>query len=166
MKPRHKRIAIVVGSLVVLGLAAVLVLKAFQKEKVRTIGSIGKFEFVYLVGRKDRGIEKISDLKGKKIATARGTIAEFYLGRYLILHGVNLEEIILVDLQTSGQLVDAIVKGNFDAIVTQQPYVTSAGERLGTNGVIWPVQSGQAMFSPMICRDAWITDHPELATRL
>jgi cytochrome c-type biogenesis protein CcmE len=34
VKPRHKRIAIVVGSLAVLGLAAVLVLKAFQSNLV------------------------------------------------------------------------------------------------------------------------------------
>ena len=143
-----------------------LVVKALQKEKVRTIGSIGKFEFVYLIGRKDRGIEKISDLKGKKVATARQTIAEFYLGRYLNLHGMNFEEITFVDLQKSAQAMDAIVNGDIDAIVTQQPYVTSIEERLGANGVVWPVQSGQAMFSPMICRDEWITHHPELVNRL
>jgi ABC-type nitrate/sulfonate/bicarbonate transport system substrate-binding protein len=50
-----------------------LVMKAFGKEKIRTIGSIGKFKFVYLIGRRDRGIEKISDLKGKRVATARTT---------------------------------------------------------------------------------------------
>ena len=143
-----------------------LVLKAFRQEKVRTIGSIGKFEFVYLIGRKDRGIEKISDLKGKRIATARQTIAEFYLGRSLNLHGINLEEIILEDLQSSVQLAEAIEKGTVDAIVTQEPYVTSARERLGTNGVVWPVQAGQAMFALMIGRTEWITRHPELVARL
>jgi NitT/TauT family transport system substrate-binding protein len=143
-----------------------LVIKALRKEKVHTIGSIGKFEFVYLIGRKDRGIEKISDLKGKRIATARQTIAEFHLGRYLNLHGISLEEITLIDLQKSEQLTDALVTGNTDAIVTQHPYVAAAEERLGANGVVWPVQSGQAMFSPIICRDEWITHHPELVTRL
>lgn len=143
-----------------------LVLKALNKENIRTIGSIGKFEFVYLVGRKDRGIKTVSDLKGKKVATARGTIAEFHLGRYLTLHGVKFEEITLVDLQKSELLVEAVVKGNVDAIVTQEPYVASAAERLGAFGVVWPVQSGQAMFSPMICRKEWITNHPERVTGL
>ena len=143
-----------------------LVRKALEKEKVRTIGSIGKFEFVYLVGRKDRGIEKVSDLKGKRIATALKTIAEFHLGRYLNLHGMSLKEITLIDLQKSTQLIDAVVNGDTDAIVTQHPYVAVAEERLGANGVVWPVQSGQAMFSPLICRDEWITNHPELVIRL
>jgi ABC-type nitrate/sulfonate/bicarbonate transport system substrate-binding protein len=143
-----------------------LVVKAFQKEKVRTIGSIGKFEFVYLVGRKDRGIEKISDLKGKRVGTAQGTIAEFYLGRYLHLHGMNLEGITFVDIQDSGQAVDAIVSGDIDASLFQEPYATSLVERLGANAVVWPVQSGQMMFSSIVCRDEWITHHPDLVTRV
>jgi NitT/TauT family transport system substrate-binding protein len=143
-----------------------LVVKALRKEKIRTIGSIGKFELVYLVGRRDRGIEKMSDLKGKKVATARWTIAEFYLGRYLNLYGIKLEEIVLGDLQQSEKLVDAVISGNVDAVVTQEPYVAQAAERLGTGGVVWPVQSGQAMFAPLICRDKWITEYPQLVARL
>jgi NitT/TauT family transport system substrate-binding protein len=143
-----------------------LVVKALQKEKVRTVGSIGKFEFVYLIGRKDRGIEKVSDLKGKKVGTARQTIAEFYLGRYLNLHGMNLEEIAFVDFQKSAQAVDAIINGDVDALVSQEPAVTSIVEHMGANAIVWPVQSGQAMFSPLICRNEWITLHPELVTRL
>jgi ABC-type nitrate/sulfonate/bicarbonate transport system substrate-binding protein len=143
-----------------------LVVKILQKEKVRTVGSIGKFEFVYLVGRKDRGIAKISDLKGKKVATARWTIAEFHLGRCLNLNGMNIDEITLVDRQGSEQLADAVVNGDVDAVVTQQPYAASAAERLGLNGVVWPVQSGQAMYTPVICRDEWINRNPDPVKRL
>jgi len=143
-----------------------LVAKALHKENVSTIGSIGKFEFVYLVGRKDRGVEKISDLKGKKVATARRTIAEFYLGRCLNLNGIKFEEIILIDLQSSKELVHAIANGDVDAIVTQEPHVARAAERLGAYGVVRPVQSGQAMFATLICRNEWITSHPERVTRL
>jgi ABC-type nitrate/sulfonate/bicarbonate transport system substrate-binding protein len=142
------------------------VVKILQKEKIRTVGSIGKFEFVYLVGRKDRGISKISDMKGKKVATARWTIAEFHLGRCLNLNGMNIDEIALVDRQGSEQLADAVVNGDVDAVVTQQPYAASAAERLGTNGVIWPVQGGQAMYAPVICRDEWINRNPDPVRRL
>ncbi len=48
-----------------------------------TIGSISKSEFTYLVGRVDRGIDEVSDLKGKTVGTTFGTIAHFYLGRFL-----------------------------------------------------------------------------------
>ena len=60
-----------------------LVGRAFRKAGIRMIASIAKSELIYLVGRKDRGIEKASDLRGKRIGTTLGTIAEFHLGRFL-----------------------------------------------------------------------------------
>jgi len=60
-----------------------LVVRAFRKEQIRVIGSIDKIEFIYVVARRDRGIKQISDLKGKRVGTTIGTVAEFHLGRFL-----------------------------------------------------------------------------------
>ena len=60
-----------------------LVGRAFKNERISTIGCIAKSEFIYIIGRKDRGIEKVMDLKGKRVGTTLGTIAHFYLGRFL-----------------------------------------------------------------------------------
>src|SRR5512140_1180602 len=46
-----------------------LVGKALKREGVCTIGSIAKSDFIYLIGRKDRGIKNVSDLNGKKVGT-------------------------------------------------------------------------------------------------
>jgi TRAP-type uncharacterized transport system substrate-binding protein len=43
-----------------------MVTEAFNKENISVIGCIDKYQLIYLVGRKDRGIENISDLDGKK----------------------------------------------------------------------------------------------------
>jgi len=64
--------------------------KALHKERIRIIGNIDKTELIYLVARKDAGIENVSDLKGKRIGTTLGTIAHFYLGRFLELHGMSI----------------------------------------------------------------------------
>jgi len=98
-----------------------LVGKAFQKERIGIIGSIGKTEFIYLIGRKDRGIEKISDLKGKRIGTTSGTIAEFYLGRYLEFNNMDMQDITFVDIKTPAEYGDAIANGDVDVIVSVQP---------------------------------------------
>jgi len=142
-----------------------LVGRAFQKAKIRTIGSIDKSEFVYLVGRKDRGIEKVSDLKGKRVGTTLRTIAHFYLGRFLELHGMNMRDITLVDVKTPAEWVNAIVNGDIDAIATAQPSVNAIKDRLGANAVVWPAQSGQSLYALMISTDEWITKHPELVSR-
>jgi NitT/TauT family transport system substrate-binding protein len=51
----------------------VLVGKALNNEKISAIGSTDKYESVYIIARKDKGIASLSDMKGKKI----GQISQF-----------------------------------------------------------------------------------------
>lgn len=140
--------------------------RAFKKAGVRLISTISKLEQIYLVGRKDRGIESISDLKGKKVGTTLRTIAHFYLGRFLELHGMSMQDIQLVDVNTPAGWVNAVADGEIDAIATAQPYVHLAKERLGANAVVWPAQGNQPIFGLVVATDEWITRHPELVGRL
>jgi ABC-type nitrate/sulfonate/bicarbonate transport system substrate-binding protein len=66
------------------------VAKAFKKDNIRIIASMSKSYIVYFVGLTDRGIRNVADLKGKKIGLPVGTIQEFYLGRFLDLHGMSI----------------------------------------------------------------------------
>jgi ABC-type nitrate/sulfonate/bicarbonate transport system substrate-binding protein len=132
---------------------------------IRTISSIAKSEFVYLVGRVDRGIHEISDLKGKTIGTAFGTIAQFYLGRFLDLNGLSIQDVTLVDLKTPAEWVDAVAKGSIDAVATAQPTAEMAKETLGDNAVFWSIQSSQPLYAQAIATDEWIMSHPEIVNR-
>ncbi len=140
--------------------------KVLRKERIRIIGSIAKTEQIYLVGRKDRGIENVSDLKGKRVGTTSRTIAHFYLGRFLELHGMNMKDITLVEVETPAEWVDAVVNGDIDAVATSQPYANSAKERLDANAVVWPAQGDQLLFGLIVSTDEWITGHPEQVSRL
>ena len=139
--------------------------RAFQEKAIRTIGCIGKTEFIYLVGRKDRGIKEVSDLKGKRVGTTLRTIAEFYLGRFLELHGMDMQDITLVDVRTPAEWVNAVVNGDIDAVSTAQPSVNSIKDRLGANAVVWPAQSSQPQYALLISTNEWITKHPDLVGR-
>jgi NitT/TauT family transport system substrate-binding protein len=141
-----------------------LVRKALQNESVRAIGNIDKGEFIYLVARKDR-IRNETDLRGKRIGTTAGTVAEFHLGRFLTLHGMTLQDITLVDVKTPAGWVNDVADGKIDAISTAQPYANAARHRLGTNAVFWPLQSSQPLFALAISSDDWITQHPDLTGR-
>jgi ABC-type nitrate/sulfonate/bicarbonate transport system substrate-binding protein len=142
-----------------------LTARALNNERIRTIGSISKSEFIYLVGRADRGIEKVSDLKGKIIGTTFGTIAHFYLGRFLDLNGINIHDVTLIDLKTPAEWVTAVSNGSIDAVATAQPYANSAKDSLGVNAVVWSIQSGQPLYTQAISTDEWISKHPELCSR-
>jgi ABC-type nitrate/sulfonate/bicarbonate transport system substrate-binding protein len=135
--------------------------RALQKENLLIIGNMDKAELIYLLGRKDRGIEKVSDLRGKRIGTTFGTVAHFHLGRFLNLHGMNIQDINLVDLKTPEEWVNAVVDGDIDAVATAQPYASFVKNRLGENGVVWPAQSGQPVHGLVISSSEWIAKHPD-----
>ncbi|MBI4283344.1 MAG: ABC transporter substrate-binding protein [Chloroflexi bacterium] len=142
-----------------------MVRRALEKSKVQIIGTAARVEQQYVVGRKDRGIEKIRDLKGKRIGTTFRTIAEFYLGRFLELNGINMQEITVVDLKTPAEWENAVADGVVDAIVTAQPYADLASRRLGSNAIVWPAQGGQYIFGLIATSEEWMTKHPDLASR-
>jgi NitT/TauT family transport system substrate-binding protein len=138
---------------------------AMKNERLQTIGSIAKQEFHYLIGRTDRGIEKVSDLKGKRIGLSRQTSAEFYLGRYLQLQGMDLDDVTVVDLKPT-QVEQSIIKGEVDAVLIWDPYAYSIQKSLGRNAVLWPVQRGQMMYWLLIAKREYVAQHPEQIERL
>jgi NitT/TauT family transport system substrate-binding protein len=105
-----------------------------KQANVSVIGSIDKYQGQYLVGRKDRGIENIVDLSGKKIGVARGTSTEFYLTRFLFLNNISLRDVTLVDVRPA-QFADLIGNGSVDAILVPQAYLVQVEGRLGSNAV-------------------------------
>ena len=135
----------------------------FQKEQIWVIAVNDKFENDYVVGRKDRGIQNISDLRGKRIGVSLKTINEFYLGRFLELNGIKVQDVALVDIQPA-QFVNAIAGGDVDAIIAWQPYVHRIQKEV--NGVVvWPAQSGQAVYGVLVCGRGWLTQHTNTVTR-
>ena len=101
-----------------------------KQENISVIGSIDKYQGQYIVGRKDRGIEHVADLRGKKIGVARGTITEFYLGRFLYLNNISLQDVTLMDVRPS-QYADSIANGSMDAIIVPQVYLDACRRTVG-----------------------------------
>lgn len=142
-----------------------LVERTLKQENVQTVATISKSEFIYIVGRKDHGIETISDLTGKKIGTTFGTIAQFFLGRFLNLNGINLNDVTLVNLEQPPEWINAVVNADVDAVSTAQPYANSAKNSLDENAVFWSLQSSQPLYSQVISTNSWIDSNPELVER-
>jgi NitT/TauT family transport system substrate-binding protein len=142
-----------------------LVSKVFEKERVRIIACTDKADYMFLQGRRDRRIEKVSDLRGKRVGIIPGTIEGFYLGRFLNLNGTNMGGITLVDVKTSEETVNALINGSVDAVVVAEPFASSVKDSLGANVVVWRVQSSQSLYGLVVSTEEWIKRHPELVTR-
>jgi ABC-type nitrate/sulfonate/bicarbonate transport system substrate-binding protein len=121
---------------------------------LRIIACNDIFENNYLLARKDRGIKNVSDLKGKRIGVAPGSVAEFYLDRFLSLNGMKAGNAVRVDLEPS-RFVRAFAEGKVDAIVAWQPYVYQMLEQV-RNVVVWKAQCGLPVFGILIAREPWL----------
>ena len=144
----------------------ILVSGAFKGDKIRVVACIDTLDYFRIVARKDSGISDIGDLKGKKVALAVGTIAEFYLGRSLELKGMSLKDVHLVNAASFPKAADAVASGEVDACVTPAPFAVSAVARLGGNAFVWPAQSGQAIYTLMICPQTWVSQRPATIERV
>jgi ABC-type nitrate/sulfonate/bicarbonate transport system substrate-binding protein len=141
-----------------------VVLNALDGKNISILASTVGIQNVYLIGLKDRGIGNITDLRGKKIGVSRGSNAEFYLGRFLTLHGIDIQDVTLVDVLPP-QYGDALAAGGIDAIICPQPYVSQITGSMGDAVISWPAQSGQLVYGVAVARRDWAAHNPDLAQR-
>lgn len=83
-----------------------------------------------ILSRKDRGILTPADLKGKKIAATLGTTSDFFLDGILVLNKISSKDVEIVDLK-AGDMADALMRGDIDAVSTFTPYVALTQQKLG-----------------------------------
>ena len=142
----------------------VTVNNALQNASIYAFGSISKYLNLYIVARTDSGITSIADLTGKKIAVTLGTGNQFYLGRFLELNDIDLNQVTLVNTNFA-DTPNAIANGTVDAAITFQPYINQIQSLLGNRTVIWPAQAEQFGYFEALCTKNWGTTHPDLIVR-
>ncbi len=136
---------------------------ALRQEQISIVATHDRFQNDYVVGRQDRGIGRVADLKGKRIGLARGTITEFFLGRLLELNGMALDEVTLVNVAPA-QFVSALANGQVDALIAWQPYVHEIQEQV--NGVVvFPAQNNQPVYGVLVATNAWLEQQPNPVVR-
>ena len=142
----------------------ILAVTAFRNVSVCTFGSIAKGTSLYLLGSREMGINSIPDLKGKTIGVASGTAGDFYLGRFLELNGLELNQVTIVNVPYF-ESPNALANGTVAAVVSVQPFITTIQNQLGNRSITWSVQSDQPYYVDAVCMRNWAADHPELVVR-
>lgn len=87
-----------------------------------------------VIGFKSKGVEKLEDLKGKKVAYASGTSSETILNLALDSVGLTTDDLELYDMETSN-MVTAAVSGSVDAVATWSPYSLKIMSEMGDDAV-------------------------------
>lgn len=78
-----------------------------------------------LLVKKDKGITKVADLKGKQVAFHKGSASHFFLTTILDKAGLKDKDIQAVDMKAS-EAASAFAAGKVDAAVTWEPHLSKA----------------------------------------
>jgi len=114
-----------------------LVANSFQRRdfKIYTQVSISANDNM-IVARKDRGIRKVTDLKGKKVGVLRGGFPHYVLDLMLLNAGINSQTVHLV-FADSERLEQMLSSGELDAACLFGGWIDKATNALQENAVLF-----------------------------
>ncbi len=90
-----------------------------------------------LLARKSSGISAAGHLAGKRVATARGSSAHYFLDAYLLFNGVDPTQVTVVGLPPE-QVTAALESRQADAVAMFEPWAWRAAHALGADALLLP----------------------------
>jgi NitT/TauT family transport system substrate-binding protein len=106
------------------------------------------------------GINKIADLKGKKVAAEEGTVDHFLLLLGLEKEGLTPKDINFVPLET-GKAAAAFVGGQVDAVGVFAPFTTQALKRPGSKELFSSKDFPGAIPDHLVFTRKFVNEHPD-----
>ncbi|MCJ8507031.1 aliphatic sulfonate ABC transporter substrate-binding protein [Rhizobium lemnae] len=130
---------------------------------IKSIYVYSKPEWTALVTRKDTGISKVADLKGKSIAVTRGTDPHIFLVRALADAGLTEKDVSLVLLQhADGRL--ALKRGDVAAWAGLDPIMASA--EIEDGDVLFHRNAANNTWGVLNVREEFARQHPDVVKRV
>ena len=137
------------------------VMRSFQRRDLRIPAVISKASDMDLIVRKDRGIARPQDLKGKRVAVARGGQAEFFLYNYLIFNRIPAEGVQIV-YHTPSEMVKAMADGTVDAALCWPPYTTEMEKQLGATGCPLARSKRTGLLFALFAKEGFLKKQPKM----
>src|SRR5262245_8274437 len=120
-----------------------LLRESLNNPDLRIIATVSE-SFYRLVARRSAGINKLADLKGKRVIVPRNTSAQYYLVAMLRSVGLKEEDVTLVSMPAPPagsppnkfRSAEALKRGDADVIATFEPEPEAAMRLLGSDGIV------------------------------
>lgn len=119
---------------------------------------------VGIVVREDAGIESGEDLKGKVIATGIGTGYHKCLDLYLADYGLTEEDVELVNLDGTDEVLAAFQSGEIDAAATSISYIKYQAEEAGLAHLLSDF-SDHPNYAYLVMTGDFLSEHEEVAVK-
>src|SRR5690606_3710650 len=142
--------------------AAALVSKIYGNP-IKSIYVYSQPEWTALVTRKDTNIQKIADLKGKRVAVTRGTDPHIFLVRALQSAGLTEKDITPVLLQHPAGKT-ALIRGDVAAWAGLDPMMAQA--EIQDGATLFYRNTGANTWGILNTRQEFLKNHPDLVKRV
>lgn len=143
-----------------------IVFNSFNYQNFRIVATIGSSDNeLRIIARKDRGINKPGDLRGKRIATQKESAVHFFLHMFLINNWIS-EKNVDVSFKKAIELPDAIASGEIDAFSMREPFISQAQALLGDNAVIFKEPCLYIKTFNLVASNGFIKGNPETLRKI
>ncbi|WP_179395858.1 aliphatic sulfonate ABC transporter substrate-binding protein [Lacticaseibacillus absianus] len=147
-----------------LGDAPPVINQAAGLDLVYIAAGADKIQGTEVLVRKQANIKTLADLKGKRIAYAKGTTAQFMLIQTLLKANLTVNDVTIVDMDQSAASV-AFAKGKVDAWVSWDPYTATA--EIEQNAVVLTNSKGLSMDRDFVVSSRkYASKHTDVSTLL
>lgn len=136
-----------------------------QGNDVVIIATISTHKETKGIARKDKGILKPKDLKGKKIATLPGTNSDYFMYLFLGKNGLKPKDVQIVSLPPP-EMVSSLIRGDIDAYFAWEPHIFYAKRELGNNSIIFEPKELYNGTANIIMRRDFVKNNPETVKKL
>jgi sulfonate transport system substrate-binding protein len=110
------------------------VLRSVAAPNLRIVLTVAECVY-HIVARRSAGIERVSDLRGKRVGVPLNTSAHFYLAQRLRQARLTESDVTLVAL-AQADMAGAIAKGDVDAVSIWEPWAHNSSEALAADAVV------------------------------
>jgi sulfonate transport system substrate-binding protein len=141
-----------------------VVIKSFTRDDIVILSSLRSSNNQQrIAARRDRGISTVAALKGRRIATVKGTTHHYLLDLVLAKNGLREKDIVPVFLE-SDQLEPALLDGSVDAIAATNLITFRSMKKLGEKGILLESPGLCLNYSLLVSTKTYINANPERIT--
>jgi NitT/TauT family transport system substrate-binding protein len=132
--------------------------QGYELEVLATLGYSS--EHIRVVARKSHGVLTPRDLVGKTIATALGTVHEYYLDRFLAEHSIDKRSVNIVNYDPL-EMARAVASETVSAAVLWSPHTEECRRHVGEDLTIFPSGGYFTTYYSLVAKRGFSKRNPE-----
>ncbi|MBF0466957.1 MAG: ABC transporter substrate-binding protein [Nitrospirae bacterium] len=143
-----------------------VVFNSFKRRDFSVVATVGTSDNDRrIVGRKDRGVYRPVDLRGKRVGTVKGTGSHYFLHVFLLKYGMSVKDVHLVFTDPE-EMYQTFLKSGTDAISTREPYIMKAVNALGDNAIVFSEPRLMVKNYNLVATNDFIKKKPKVVRRM